>query len=240
MCIGCLSTSNYYSRISSKRGFTLVELLVVMAIIAVLASMLVPVIRGVMDRARITHCLNNLRQIGTALLMYSSDYQDALPVARVEGGAEDEPVVDPMASLSLLYPNYVPDPRLFTCRGTDDCADDLMPGDVLLPRPDVGERTLSKRICSFGYDCDQTLRKGANPSVIAVAADAPATRDGVTVPTENCPAHNGKGQNVLYLDGHVEFRTTVQAGFRGDNIYSKDDAIDPQEDSHVRQLISNE
>jgi len=224
----------------SVRGFTLIELLVVISVIGILASMLMPVITMVMERARRVHCLNNLKQIGNGLLMYASDFQDRLPVAGATGDEEEALVVDPMTSLSLLYPNYIPDPRLFTCRSTDDCADDLMPGDTLLPRPDVGETTLSKRVCSYGYDCDQTFRQGTNPAAMAIVADAPATRDGVTCSTENCPAHKGDGQNVLYLDGHAEFRTSVNAGFRGDNIYSKDGTGEPEEDSFARQIIALE
>ena len=140
-----------------------------------------------------------------------------------------------MKSLSLLYPRFIPDLRIFTCRSTDDSAEDMAAGDVFLPRPDTGQKPLARKVCSYGYDCDQTLRKGTNPAAIAVAADAPATKDGVVLPLQNCPAHLGKGQNVLYLDGHVEFMTSVFAGYQGDNIYEKNDRMDPQEDSYVRQ-----
>ena len=221
----------------SVRGFTLVELLVVIAIIGILASMLMPVIGRVMERARRVHCGNNLRQIGMGLLMYAGDHDDRLPVVVLEvGGEEDAPVIDPLESLSLLYPHFVPDARVFTCRSTDDCCDDLMPGDVLLPRPEQGKFAPVARVCSYGYDCDQTVRKGPNPSAIAIVADAPAIEDGTTVSTRNCPAHLGEGQNVLYLDGHVEFETTHLTGYRGDNIYERSTELEPQEDSYVRQL----
>ncbi len=62
------------------RGFTLIELLVVIAIIAILAAILFPVFAQARDKARQTQCINNLRQTGTALLMYASDYDNLVPV----------------------------------------------------------------------------------------------------------------------------------------------------------------
>lgn len=55
-------------------GFTLVELLVVIAVIAVLAAMLMPVFAQARENSRKANCLSNLRQIGTALKLYATDY----------------------------------------------------------------------------------------------------------------------------------------------------------------------
>ena len=59
---------------TQKTGFTLIELLVVVAIIAVLAAMLLPALRTARDSAYAAQCMNNLKQIGTACLLYADDF----------------------------------------------------------------------------------------------------------------------------------------------------------------------
>lgn len=57
----------------SGRKFTLIELLVVIAIIAILAAILLPVLKSARDEAKSKQCLNNFKQIGTAAELYSTD-----------------------------------------------------------------------------------------------------------------------------------------------------------------------
>src|SRR4028119_34289 len=69
---------------SSRSAFTLIELLVVIAIIAILAAILFPVFAQAREKARQASCVSNLRQIGTALLMYVQDYDETYPNRRFE------------------------------------------------------------------------------------------------------------------------------------------------------------
>ena len=64
---------------SRRQGFTLIELLVVIAIIAILAAILFPVFAKAQEKAHQTNCMNNQRQIATAILIYVQDHDEEFP-----------------------------------------------------------------------------------------------------------------------------------------------------------------
>ncbi|RYG46665.1 prepilin-type N-terminal cleavage/methylation domain-containing protein, partial [bacterium] len=63
-----------------NRAFTLIEILVVIAILGVLAGLLFPVFSSAKEGAKKTTCLSNLSQLGKAVVLYSTDNEDGFPL----------------------------------------------------------------------------------------------------------------------------------------------------------------
>lgn len=74
-----------------SRGFTLVELLVCVAVIAVLAGIITSIARGTMVKARAIECSAKLKSLGTAALLYGQDHQEQFPRSFHSAGAHREP-----------------------------------------------------------------------------------------------------------------------------------------------------
>jgi prepilin-type N-terminal cleavage/methylation domain-containing protein/prepilin-type processing-associated H-X9-DG protein len=98
---GCRRTGN--------RGFTLMELLVVMAVIATLAALLFPVFAQARARARQATCINNLRQIAQAGLLYVQDHDERFPSCYLMH--EPPYTIDPRTTLQPYIRNW----SLFYC-----------------------------------------------------------------------------------------------------------------------------
>ncbi|MFH1061480.1 MAG: type II secretion system protein [Candidatus Omnitrophota bacterium] len=97
------------------KGFTLVELLVVMAVIVMLAGLLLPALGRAREQGRRTSCMNNLKQIGLGIAMYRLDNDDKFPH---DGSGST-------TSLNLLYDTanpvdgYIDNLKIFKCPSTN-------------------------------------------------------------------------------------------------------------------------
>ena len=89
-------------------GFTLVELLVVIAVIAVLAALLFPVLQSARHKAWETTCASNLRQLGLAVEMYVQDHDERFPTSYTAAS-------DPYASWREAVQPYIRNRGILTC-----------------------------------------------------------------------------------------------------------------------------
>ena len=72
--------------VAGSNGFTLIELLVVIAIIAILAAMLLPALASAKAKAQRTQCMNQMRQLGLGMTLFTGDNADRFPPAGWQGG----------------------------------------------------------------------------------------------------------------------------------------------------------
>ena len=165
----------------SSRAFTLVELLVVIALIATLAGLLLPAFGRAKESGRATVCLGNLHQIGLALQFYVQDYRNRLPYMRDKSLTTTNELPGP----DLVLSNYLGNVHVLQC-----------PSD----RQNLFQQTGSSYSWNSllnGQDADHLVALGMNfdPHQIPLMYDKDKFHQA------RGPA---KAVNYLYADGHIK------------------------------------
>jgi prepilin-type N-terminal cleavage/methylation domain-containing protein/prepilin-type processing-associated H-X9-DG protein len=211
----------------SRSGFTLIELLVVIAIIAILAAILFPVFAKAREAARATSCRSNLKQLGSAVQMYSQDYDELMPIERT---------INPSTSVIQILDPYI------KSKGVQDCPSQTAKSSIVYN----GERSYSYNTWALSNQSLAAIQNVAE--TVCIADSTPNTWqgawmlfrpsngrrldavNGTATPTWGAGATQGYTQmnfaerhsdmgNTLWVDGHVKSMKyeTLFAG--GQNTY---------------------
>lgn len=196
-----------------RSAFTLLELLVVIAVIAVLVGLLLPALGSARKRGQAAVCLANLRTLAQGVTMYAGDHRDALPVSSHTTGN----AFSPGNWIVTLVRYGVPEPARRCPNDPTKRTTSYVTNDYLEPKPTGG-----------GFD---RLHAIPRPPATAFALEAHpaygvdhlhAHLDGWTSADQmlaeiDVKRHQG-ASNLAYLDGHAATRTwdDVKATYRAD------------------------
>ncbi|MCW5556164.1 MAG: type II secretion system protein [Verrucomicrobiae bacterium] len=190
-------------------AFTLVELLVVLAIVALLAAMLLPSVGKVKEKSRATQCISNLRQWGLAFRLYADDNADYLPrrgqgvqalfqIERTDDWFNALPPYHGLPSFQqLVATSNQPAAKassVFICPTAND------PGGTYF-LPYAMNMNLSPRNLPLATRFTEIVR----PESVVALADAPGPYSSTfpsTRPYSPLPRHSAR-VNLLILDGRV-------------------------------------
>jgi len=184
-------------------GFTLIELLVVIAIIAILAAILFPVFATAREKARQTTCASNEKQLATAFLQYSQDYDECVPI----GMACDANGSNCGSGWAYLAYPYVKSTGAFVC-----------PDDLFIANAAHGSNVsyaYNINIASLRTSQTGTYSAGGNLSVYTSPARTVIyceTSGGYSQFTTCCTWEYSNATNGASVLGNV---TTMRTGYMG-------------------------
>lgn len=224
------------SPIRSTRGFTLIELMVVISIISLLIAILLPALSAARNTARTTLCASQLRQIQIGLINYASDGDGRLPYSKFGLANAGNPGTWHWAG-KLVEEGYITDKRSFWCASRDEG----WTSQILNVNTNIAQNV---RWAYTGYSANHW---GAMPRSQYEPTNKPVHLDDARIPgssllvlTEGfAPSHLSTGRDGFYI---IEPGSTGQALFshqtvtnttfldgHGQSLRTKDDlGFDPE------------
>ena len=218
------------ARFVSRQAFTLIELLTVIAIIGILASIIIPVVGKVRQTARKAQCVSNMRQWGTAVRLLSNDYKGLVPLNQDLG------------TDTKIYSPYFSQANMILPDGTVKSSQELM-ARCPTATSDVTDPNFIRRCYGFGRPNDTpwnqhnlnkfgspvdkkitayNIGQAATPSRLLLMIEVAPGNDGALVDRgdqlatkvrpiqiDSAKLRHGGALNAVFLDGHVE---TLSAG----------------------------
>jgi prepilin-type N-terminal cleavage/methylation domain-containing protein len=202
----------------AKQGFTLVELLVVIAVIAILAALLLPVLSKAKQKAWQTVDLNNLKQSGMAVHLYSSDNLESMPWPNWMSGEVDTHqtgwlyALDPNASGAAQFKvatgsfwPFLLDQKLYFCP-----SDNTNTSLFQARGQQISSYVMNGAVCGYGRGLNPPLKVSTLPaSGVAfwecanntLSDNANLFNDGASSPDENASARHGAVAIYNAFDG---------------------------------------
>ena len=196
-------------------GFTLVELLVVIVIISILAALILPIGKRMMESSNASKCVSNLRQLYMAANRWSAD-NDGWMLPQAPGGRNADGVRINYGWPTALFPYLTPGLDVWKSSDVGKRPNGVFacPSSKKLNSPvntigfsDYSKNIIVNRVIPATNTANPSFKVGGmdNMSKIIFLADSPGTRDLSPYQSNGyiVNRHNGKA-NVLFYDGHVE------------------------------------
>jgi prepilin-type N-terminal cleavage/methylation domain-containing protein/prepilin-type processing-associated H-X9-DG protein len=226
----CRTSASFARRSARRAGFTLVELLVVIGIIALLISILMPALSKARKQALNANCMSNLRSIGQALQIYAAENKGKMPAHKGGGWWLWDVTVDTRDVMlksgfnrKILYCPTYPEQDV---DGLWNFAPDYavlgyffliqrVPGYPTMPTLDLTpDQKKNYQPRNVPLRDPQTLRASASETELVTDATLSQNnlfhvQGGFAVPhqTSHLTKDNKpEGGNILYMDGHVDWR----------------------------------